>query len=54
MAAWLIRVVGTQREKIDAYLVAQAVIAYARRLREREKAERQQAARKSTEREVSP
>lgn len=54
MAAWLIRVVGKQREQIDAYLVAQAVIAYARQLWEREKAELREAGSKAGSQEAQP
>jgi cytidylate kinase len=54
MAAWLIRVTAKQREHIDAYLVAQAVIAYARQLWEREKAEKREAGNKTGSREASP
>jgi hypothetical protein len=52
MAAWLIRVIAKQRKQVDAHLVAQAVIAYARQLREREKAAKQDAGRKNDGRET--
>jgi hypothetical protein len=54
MAAWFIRVTAKQREHIDAYLVAQAVIAYARQLWERERKVKLEPGPSSDGREVSP